>query len=345
VKKTFPIFAITGLSFCWLTISKGDVIQFTTLPEVVQTTVIHETRMPTPASVIRVVQEPEGIYEVVVQTDTGEQTIYVSTEGTIVQRARTAVREEGSEGGVPFVTIEEIQRGGSRYEVIDREQGIYIDRQTNRRGKIGREGNEEEQGTIKKEERSDGQVKEGKQRNEGDDRNFRNETRTKEESRSIGDRNERDEGKVTTKEKEAKPGVEKGDQSNEERNTRDVNNERQESPKGEGKLRNDERNGSEGSKVGQGDQGKDSRDPNKNKQEAPKGEGNVPNDESKKAGGNKNDQRTQNPESNLTKEGNKEERTQEGTNQSGKQNEPATQRPGGEEKERTTGKGKGSPTP
>jgi hypothetical protein len=345
VKKTVPIFAITGLSFCLLTISKGDVIQFTTLPEVVQTTVIHETRIPTPASVIRVVQEPEGVYEVVVQTDSGEQTIYVSTEGTMVQRPRTAVREEGSEGGETFVTGEEIQKGGSRYEVIDRDQGIYIDRQTKRRVRIRREGSEEEQGTIKKEERSDGQVNEGRQRNEGDDRNFRNETRTKEESSSVGDRTERDEGRVITKEKEAKPGVEKGDQRNEGRNTRDLNNERQESLKGEGKLRNDERNGNEGSKLGQGDQGKDSRDPNKNKQEAPKGEGNVPNDESKKADVNKNDQRTQNPESNLTNEANKEERTQEGTNQIRRQNEPATQKPGGEEKERTTGKGKGSPTP
>jgi hypothetical protein len=124
-----------------------------------------------------------------------------------------------------------------------------------------------------------------------------------------------------------------------------LNNERQESPKGEGKLRNDERNGNEGSKLGQGDKGKDSRDPNKNKQEAPRGEGNVPSDESKKADVNKNDQRTQNPESNLTNEGNKGERTQEGTNQIRRQNQPATQKPGGEEKERTTGKEKGSPTP
>ena len=345
MKKTVPIFAITGLSFCLLTISKGDVIQFTTLPDVVQTTVIQETRIPTPASVIRVVQEPEGIYEVVVQTDTGEQTIYVSTEGTIVQRPRTAVREEGSEGGETFVTIEEIQRGGSRYEVIDRDEGIYIDRQTNRRVRIRREASEEEQGTIKKEEKSDVEINEGKQRNEGEDRNFRNETRTKEESNSVGDRSERDEGKVTTKEKEAKPGVGKGDQRNEERNSRDLNNERQESPKGKGNQRNDERNGNEGSKLGQGDQGKDSRDLNKNKQEAPKAEGKVPNDESKKADVNKDDQRTQNPEGNLTNEGNKGERTQEGTNQTRKQNEPATQKSVGEEKERTTGKGKGSPTP
>lgn len=345
MKKTVPIIAITGLSFCLLTISKGDVIQFTTLPEVVQTTVIQETRIPTPASVIRVVQEPEGIYEVVVQTDTGEQTIYVSTEGTIVQRPRTAVREEGSEGGETFVTIEEIQRGGSRYEVIDRDQRIYIDRQTNRRVRIRREGGEQEQGTIKKEERSDGEVNEGKQRNERDERNFRNETRTKEESNSVGDRNERDEGKVTTKEKEGKSGVGKGDQRNEEKNTGDLNNGRQESPKGEGNLRNDERDGNEGNKRGQGDQGKDSRDLKKNKQEAPKGEGNVTNDENKKADVNKNDQRSPNPEGNLTNEGNKGERTQEGANQTRKQNEPATQKPGGEEQERTTGKERGSPTP
>jgi hypothetical protein len=345
VKKTVPIFAITGLSFCLLTISKGDVIQFTTLPEVVQTTVINETRIATPASVIRVVPEPEGIYEIVVQTDTGEQTIYVSTEGTIVQQPRTAVREEGSEGGETFVTIEEIQRGGSRYQVIDRDQGIYVDRQTNRRIRIRRGGSEQEQGTIKKRERSDSEVDEGKQRNERDERNFRNETRTKEESNSVGDRNERDEGKVTTKEKEGKSGLGKGDQRNEERNSRDLNNERQESPKGEGNLRNDKRNGNEGSKFRQGDQGKDSGDLNKNKQEAPKGEGNVTNDESKKADVNKNDQKTSSPERNLTNEGNKGERTQEGANQTRRQNEPATQKSGGEQKERTTGKGKGSPTP
>jgi hypothetical protein len=340
--------AIAGLSFCLLTISKGDVVQFATLPQVVQTTVIRETRIPTPASVIRVVQEPEGMYEVVVQTDTGEQTIYVSTEGTIVRRPRTAVREEGSEGGETFVTIEEIERGGSRYEVVDRDQGIYIDRQTNRRVRIRREGSEEEQGTIKKEERSGGEVDESKQRNERDGRNFRNETRTKEESNSVGEQNGRDEGNVTTKEKEGKSGVGKGDRRNEKRNTRDLNDERQETPKGEGNLRNDERNGNEGSKVGQGDQGnerKDSRDLSKSKQQAPKGEGNVTNDERNKAHVNKNDQRSPRPEGNMTDEGNKGERTQEGVNQTRKQNEPATQKPGGEEKERTTGKERGSPTP
>ena len=345
MKKPVPILTMAGLSFCLFTISKGDVIQFMALPQVVQTTVIRETRIPTPASVIQVVQEREGIYEVVVQTDTGEQTIYVSTEGTIVQRPRTAVREEGSEGGETFVTVEEIQSGGSRYEVIDRDQGSYLDRQTNRRVRIRREGSEEEQGTIRKEERSDGEVNGSKQRNERDDRNFRNETRTKEESNSVGDRNGRDDGKATTKEKEGKSGVEKGDQRNEKRNARDLNNEQQESPKGEGNLRNDERNGNEGSKLGQGDERKDSRDLNKNKQEAPKGEDNFTNDESKKADVNKNDQRNPSPEGNLTNERNKGERTQEGVNQTRKENEPATQKPGGEEKERTTGKGKGSPTP
>jgi hypothetical protein len=345
VKKTVPIFAITGLSFCLLTISKGDVIQFTTLPEVVQTTVINETRIATPARVIRVVPEPEGIYEIVVQTDTGEQTIYVSTEGTIVQQPRTVVREEGSEGDETFVTIEEIQRGGSRYEVIDRNQGIYVDRQTNRRVRIRRGGSEEEQGTIKKKERSDGEVDEGKQRNERDERNFRNDTRTKEESNSVGDRNERDESKVTTREKDGKSGLGKSDQRNEENNSRDLTNERQESPKGEGNLRNDERNGNEGNKLGHGDEGKHSRDLNKNEQESPKGEGNVTNDESNKADVNKDDQKNPSPERNLTNEGNKGERTQEGVNQTRKQNERATQNSGGEEKERTTGKGKGSPTP
>jgi hypothetical protein len=38
----------------------------------------------------------------------------------------------------------------------------------------------------------------------------------------------------------------------------------------------------------------------------------------------------------MTNEGNKGERTQEGMNQTRKQNEPATQKPGGEEKERIT---------
>src|ERR1700757_906431 len=59
----------------------------------------------------------------------------------------------------------------------------------------------------------------------------------------------------------------------------------------------------------------------------------------------KSDQRSPRPEGNMTNEGNKGERTQEGVNQTRKQNEPATQKPGGEEKERTTGKERRSPTP
>src|SRR5438132_10140412 len=64
---------------------QADEIQFTTLPQPVQTTVIRETHIPGPAGVLRVIQDTNGIYAVTVRGETGEQVVYVTSSGRIVQ--------------------------------------------------------------------------------------------------------------------------------------------------------------------------------------------------------------------------------------------------------------------
>lgn len=127
-----------GLFLCATTPAKEKdkqkEIQFTTLPQVVRTTVFHHYNIVSPDKVVRVVEEPDNIYEVTVLTDSGDQIIYVNADGTIVQRPSTVV--EGGQGTAEVtVTMDEIQSGGERYEFVQ-DQGpdaIYIDHQTNKR--------------------------------------------------------------------------------------------------------------------------------------------------------------------------------------------------------------------
>lgn len=83
--------AAIGLSLCLSTISSGDdgisvgdELKFTDLPRTVQRIVIAETRIPTPASVVRVVQDANDIYAVTVRIGAGERIVYVSDWGQLV---------------------------------------------------------------------------------------------------------------------------------------------------------------------------------------------------------------------------------------------------------------------
>jgi hypothetical protein len=138
--KYFFVVAGLGLSLCAIT--KAREIQFTTLPEVVRTTVIHKYNVVSPEKVIRVVELPDSIYELTVVTETGNQIVYVKTDGSIVERPGEVVEtregtrsQEGSESGEVTITVDQIRSAGERYEFVQ-DQGpdaIYIDHQTNKR--------------------------------------------------------------------------------------------------------------------------------------------------------------------------------------------------------------------
>ena len=74
---------------CLDIVAQADEIQFTTLPETVQTTVIRETHIASPTGVVRVIHDSTGVYAVTVRGTQGDQVVYVNETGTIVQAPAT----------------------------------------------------------------------------------------------------------------------------------------------------------------------------------------------------------------------------------------------------------------
>ena len=156
MKNLTRFIAVAGASVCLVALAKADEVQFTTLPQVVQSSVIKQTRITSPTRVVRVVQD-NGIYGVTVMTDTGQQVVYVNPTGAIVEAptvvhetAPTVVQQTGptvthettttttTEVPDQVVTTQEIQAAGSRYELIEKKghKAIYLDHQTGRKVKV-----------------------------------------------------------------------------------------------------------------------------------------------------------------------------------------------------------------
>ena len=146
MKKITTLILVLGvsLSSSFLPKAQADEIQFTTLPQPVQTTVIRETHISNPSYVSRVVRSEGGVYAVTVRRDTGEQVVYVNAEGAIMQgpstsTTTTTVQQQPAEEGI--VTYQQIQKEQPRYELIQKEgrKEIYLDRQTGKKVKVERE--------------------------------------------------------------------------------------------------------------------------------------------------------------------------------------------------------------
>jgi hypothetical protein len=86
-KSILPIVIAAGALL--QTAARADEIQFTTLPQPVQTTVVREMHIPGPGGVVRVIHESSGIYAVTVRGDAGQQVVYVNEAGAIVQAPAT----------------------------------------------------------------------------------------------------------------------------------------------------------------------------------------------------------------------------------------------------------------
>ena len=138
-----------GVGLCIDSAVLADEIQFTTLPQPVQTTVIRETHIANPTYVTRVVRDDNGVYAVTVRRSGGDQVVFVNSEGAIVQppsatttTTTTTVRQpitEPAEGAV--VTYDQVQQEQSRYQLLEKKgrKEIYLDRQTGQKVKVERE--------------------------------------------------------------------------------------------------------------------------------------------------------------------------------------------------------------
>jgi len=133
-------------------VALADELQFTTLPQQVQTTVVRETHIANPTYVTRVVRDDSGVYAVTVRGNAGDQIVYVNGEGAIVQgpsagtttTTTTTVRQpaqtvEPAEGTV--VTNAQVQQDEPRYQLLKKKgkKEVYLDRKTGQKVTVKRE--------------------------------------------------------------------------------------------------------------------------------------------------------------------------------------------------------------
>ncbi len=147
-KSLLPILLVAAGTFLTAA-AQADDIQFTTLPQTVQTTVVRETHIQGPAGVVRVIRDTGGIYAVTVRGDAGDQVVYVNDAGAIVQApaagttttttVQSAQPVTSTEQTV--VTSDEVQKSQSRYELLEKKgkKEIYLDHQTGQKVTVKRE--------------------------------------------------------------------------------------------------------------------------------------------------------------------------------------------------------------
>jgi hypothetical protein len=156
-KIIIPTFVAVGVLIG--TAAFADEIQFTTLPQPVQTTVIRESHIEGPAGVVRVVHDSTGVYAVTVRGDAGEHIVYVNDSGAVVQAPETTtVQTQGTtqvqgttttvqtaqpatETQQTVVTTEQVQKDQSRYELVEKKgkKEVYLDHQTGQKVTVKRD--------------------------------------------------------------------------------------------------------------------------------------------------------------------------------------------------------------
>src|SRR5215469_355611 len=130
--------------------AKADEIQFTTLPDVVRTTVVRQTNIPDYSRVTRVIRDPSGVYEVTVRRDSDDDVLYVDDDGRLVRERTIAVAPAGRvvqapAGRLVQQTVTETTEptadtfirslDSERYQLIEKKRNkeVYRDRQTGRK--------------------------------------------------------------------------------------------------------------------------------------------------------------------------------------------------------------------
>jgi len=132
---------ILALVLSLATFARADEIQFTTLPQPVQTSVIRETHIADPSMVTRVVRDEGGLYAVTVRENDATRVVYVNDSGTIVQAPSSTTTTTTTERAEPVVTYQQIQQDLPRYQLIEKKgnKEVYMDRQTGQKVKVKRE--------------------------------------------------------------------------------------------------------------------------------------------------------------------------------------------------------------
>jgi hypothetical protein len=127
-------FALLALTLSLGAFARADDIQVTTLPQVVQTTVVRETHIPDATLVTRVVRENGGIYAVTVRQNGATRVVYVNEAGAIVDTPTSTVT-------TTTATEPAEQENLPRYELIEKKgnKEVYIDHQTGQKVKVKRE--------------------------------------------------------------------------------------------------------------------------------------------------------------------------------------------------------------
>jgi hypothetical protein len=125
-------------SACLSLVAKADEVQFTTLPQPVQTTVIRETHIVGPAEVVRVIRANGGVYAVTVRKNPGEAIVYVNDAGQIVQplAGNSTTVIETSQAPTLDTFVHNLD--SSRYQLIQKKEDeeVYLDRQTGTKWKV-----------------------------------------------------------------------------------------------------------------------------------------------------------------------------------------------------------------
>jgi hypothetical protein len=136
---------ILAMALSLAAFARADEIQFTTLPQPIQTSVIRETHISDPSMVTRVIRDEGGVYAVTVRENDATRVVYVNDSGMIVQAPSTATTTTTTtERAEPLVTYQQIQQGQPRYQLIEKkgDKEVYMDRQTGQKVKVKRENSD-----------------------------------------------------------------------------------------------------------------------------------------------------------------------------------------------------------
>lgn len=132
---------ILALALSLAAFARADDIQFTTLPQPIQTTVIRETHISDPSMVTRVIRDEGGVYAVTVRANDATRVVYVNDSGAIVQAPSTTTTTTTTERAEPVVTYQQVQQDQPRYQLIEKKgnKEVYMDRQTGQKVEVKRE--------------------------------------------------------------------------------------------------------------------------------------------------------------------------------------------------------------
>jgi hypothetical protein len=120
---------------------RADEIQFSTLPQPVQTSVIRETHIAGPSMVTRVIRDQGSIYAVTVRQNDATRVVYVNDAGMIVQAPSATTTTTTTRRVEPVTTYQQIDQDLPRYQLLEKKgnKEVYYDRQTGQKVKVKRE--------------------------------------------------------------------------------------------------------------------------------------------------------------------------------------------------------------